>query len=127
MLKQLYFFQDKPLGFKTDYVLSVPINGNLLFGYNSYKNELLRNPGVLNVTAGQGAPFNEDYKSGAEWDGKDPQMVPVIRYSIKTVGLWSARARQRRELAALPYEFLDDIGITREEALREARKPFWQA
>lgn len=86
VLKQLHYFQDKPLGFKTDYVLSVPINGELLSGYNSYKNELLSNPGVLNVTAGQGAPFNEDYKSGADWDGKDPQMVPIIRFSINQTG-----------------------------------------
>lgn len=54
-------------------------------------------------------------------------LAEAIRYSIKTVGLWSARARQRRELAVLPHEFLDDIGITREEALLEARKPCWQA
>jgi ABC-type antimicrobial peptide transport system permease subunit len=86
VLKQLHFFQNKSLGFKTDYVVSIPINSSLLSGFNSYKNELLRNPGVLNVTAGQGAPFNEDYKSGVDWDKKDPQMVPLVRFSINQTG-----------------------------------------
>ena len=36
-----------------------------------------------------------------------------------------ARARQRRTLAGLDDVRLRDIGITREQALREAGKPFW--
>jgi len=34
--------------------------------------------------------------------------------------------RQRRTLAQLDSRLLDDIGVSREEAVREARKPFWQ-
>ena len=39
----------------------------------------------------------------------------------------SVRAKQRRQLLNLSDEQLDDIGITRAEALEEANKPFWQA
>ena len=39
---------------------------------------------------------------------------------------WDRRARDRRLLAQLETHMLRDIGITREDALREARKPFWQ-
>ena len=35
------------------------------------------------------------------------------------------RDRQRRQLAELPAERLVDIGITRAEAVNEARKGFW--
>ncbi len=35
------------------------------------------------------------------------------------------RWQQRRALLDLSDHLLDDIGITREEAEREARKPFW--
>ena len=35
--------------------------------------------------------------------------------------------RQRRKLAALDDAALDDIGITRIEALQEAARPFWDA
>jgi len=35
------------------------------------------------------------------------------------------RWQQRRALLDLSDHLLDDIGITREQAEREARKPFW--
>jgi uncharacterized protein YjiS (DUF1127 family) len=37
------------------------------------------------------------------------------------------RARQRRALAALDDRLLKDINISREDAMREARKPFWRS
>ena len=39
---------------------------------------------------------------------------------------WQARARQRRDLAALDDHILKDIGISRADAGREASKPFWR-
>ena len=36
------------------------------------------------------------------------------------------RYRSRQQLLDLPQERLDDIGLTREQALEEAQKPFWQ-
>jgi len=36
-------------------------------------------------------------------------------------------ARQRRDLRRLDAEALDDIGISRAEALRESRRPAWDA
>ena len=38
---------------------------------------------------------------------------------------WLQRARQRRQLGQLEDWQLRDIGITREAAANEARKPFW--
>ena len=40
---------------------------------------------------------------------------------------WRRRAQGRRELAALSDRCLRDIGLTRYDANREARKPFWRA
>lgn len=39
---------------------------------------------------------------------------------------WQQRARQRRQLAGLDDWQLEDIGISRAEAQREAAKPFWR-
>jgi uncharacterized protein YjiS (DUF1127 family) len=39
---------------------------------------------------------------------------------------WIERARQRRCLADLSDRSLKDIGISRYDALHEARKPFWR-
>lgn len=36
------------------------------------------------------------------------------------------RHRQRKALLGLDGRLLRDIGITREQAVREARKPFWR-
>ncbi|MFQ5623518.1 MAG: DUF1127 domain-containing protein [Paracoccaceae bacterium] len=38
---------------------------------------------------------------------------------------WADVRRQRAHLAALDDGALNDIGVTRKQARREARKPFW--
>jgi uncharacterized protein YjiS (DUF1127 family) len=43
----------------------------------------------------------------------------------RTVALWLARRRQRRDLAELDAHLLKDIGVSPGEAAREAAKPFW--
>lgn len=48
---------------------------------------------------------------------------------IRAVAIWIERSRQRRaikELAGLNSRYLQDIGVSKEEALREASKPFWR-
>ena len=48
---------------------------------------------------------------------------------IRAVAIWIERSRQRRaikELARLNNRYLADIGVSKDEALREASKPFWQ-
>ena len=45
-----------------------------------------------------------------------------------TIDRWIARSRQRRalrDIAEIDY-LLKDIGVSREEAFREAGKPFWR-
>jgi uncharacterized protein YjiS (DUF1127 family) len=43
------------------------------------------------------------------------------------LGEWRRRARSRRELAMLSDRCLRDMGVTRYDVDREARKPFWRA
>lgn len=50
----------------------------------------------------------------------------VIVACMRLVALWVDRARQRRILATFDDRLLSDIGVTRLEAEREARKPFWR-
>ena len=38
-----------------------------------------------------------------------------------------ALSRQRRQLAALDATRLDDLGLTAQDARREAARPFWDA
>ncbi len=48
-----------------------------------------------------------------------------IRAVGATVSLWRSRQRERRDLMKLDDHFLRDIGITRSQAVAEAKKPFW--
>jgi uncharacterized protein YjiS (DUF1127 family) len=53
---------------------------------------------------------------------------PSFRPASALLRRWAERRRQRRalaELAAFPH-LLDDLALTPGQAMREARKPFWQ-
>jgi uncharacterized protein YjiS (DUF1127 family) len=58
--------------------------------------------------------------------------LPLSRMAIvagQTVSRWIARSRQRRALRAIAKRddyLLKDIGLSQDEALREADKPFWR-
>ena len=47
---------------------------------------------------------------------------------LNTVATWIARIGQRRALRELAEEgrLLRDVGLNRQQALREADKPFWR-
>jgi uncharacterized protein YjiS (DUF1127 family) len=73
-------------------------------------------------TAGSGRRFRER----ARLSEKNSSLSAAIP---QTVSLWLDRRRRRRELQDLAERndrLLADVGLTREEALREASKPFWR-
>jgi uncharacterized protein YjiS (DUF1127 family) len=43
-----------------------------------------------------------------------------------TLYTWQQRHRMRRELLGLDERLLRDMGISRYDATREGRRPFWQ-
>jgi uncharacterized protein YjiS (DUF1127 family) len=51
----------------------------------------------------------------------------VLLRGILLIERWLERHRQRRALLELGDHVLKDIGISRGEAEREGRKPFWTA
>jgi len=50
----------------------------------------------------------------------------AVAQGWRTAALWHSRARQRRALLKLDDGLLDDIGIGRQSARREAVKRFWR-
>ena len=46
---------------------------------------------------------------------------------VETLELWQRRYSRRLRLSDYDERMLRDIGITRVDALRETRKPFWRA
>jgi uncharacterized protein YjiS (DUF1127 family) len=59
-----------------------------------------------------------------------PRLSGVIAGTRSTVGRWFARSRQRRALREIAerndFHLLKDIGVSQQEALREADKAFWR-
>jgi uncharacterized protein YjiS (DUF1127 family) len=56
--------------------------------------------------------------------GPPPLLVSILQVLI----FWRERRRQRAALAALAEDvhLLDDVGLSRAQALGEAGKPFWR-
>jgi putative ABC transport system permease protein len=73
--KQLHFIQRAKLGFDKENVIHIPIKENIGKKYQTVKNELLKNPNILSVSA-QRYAFSENTwrNSGVfDWEGKDPE------------------------------------------------------
>jgi uncharacterized protein YjiS (DUF1127 family) len=59
----------------------------------------------------------------------DHQSRPLYSWLLGTLRVWSQRNRQRHTLRLLVERddyLLKDVGLSRDDALREAEKPFWQ-
>ena len=52
----------------------------------------------------------------------------LVRRALRSLKQWMMRAAERRALRDLAQSghLLNDIGLSREQALREASKPFWR-
>ena len=55
-----------------------------------------------------------------------PGVANLARWIADRIRLWSRRADQRQALIRLDDRMLRDIGIARDQALAEWRKPFWR-
>ena len=56
----------------------------------------------------------------------DRTLATMVTRAVDRILLWMERARQRRLLDALSDHMLKDMGLSRFEADREARKRFWR-
>jgi putative ABC transport system permease protein len=80
--RQLQFMRSKDLGFDEQQVVAISLYGNIGKSYESLRQELVRLPEVLGVTASSHRPTNiGSNSSGVDWDGKDPEMKIVVGLS----------------------------------------------
>lgn len=56
-----------------------------------------------------------------------PSPADVGQAIWRTLIRWQRRAEYRCKLETMDGRLLDDIGLTRAQAMAEARKPFWRA
>jgi uncharacterized protein YjiS (DUF1127 family) len=65
-------------------------------------------------------PFQFDTESQTESRAFSPSHIWTL------FSLWYGRAHQRHQLSQLSSRQLKDIGVTRNQAIAEAAKPFWK-
>lgn len=53
-------------------------------------------------------------------------IIALLQRALAALKLLRQRQSTRRQLRELDLRALRDIGVTREQALREAYKPFWR-
>jgi uncharacterized protein YjiS (DUF1127 family) len=70
--------------------------------------------------------FKEEAFPGLFPDTREAGQTSGIRQLVATVSFWYNRSRQRADLKDLDNRLLRDIGVSREEALHEAEKSFWE-
>lgn len=67
--------------------------------------------------------FLEDHLASA---GAPGMVFDAPLRLLRISRVWRERCRQRQHLVSLDDHHLDDIGVTRAQAQREYRKPFWR-
>ncbi len=81
VIKQLNYVQNKNLGFNHSDIVVIPTG--LWYGNQAFKNELLKNPNILSVSASSYAPL--DYN----WERAYPINHQGVTDSISTTILWA--------------------------------------
>ena len=51
----------------------------------------------------------------------------LMQRALDTLLIWQERERQRRHLMALDTRLLNDMGLSRADAVAEYSKPFWRS
>ena len=79
--RQVNYMRGKKLGYDKEQLIYLPMRGETHTSYAAFKEELLRNPRILGVTATYQPPTSFSSNSwGADWDGKDPAQKVLIGY-----------------------------------------------
>ena len=92
--RQIDYIHNKNLGFAKEDLLYVPIEGALQQSYPTFKDELLRQPGIKSVSSSQSGPLEVGSSTqGVRWPGKDTTKLilfstnPITYDYIKTMGI----------------------------------------
>jgi hypothetical protein len=71
--RQVDFMRNKKLGYDKEQLIYLPMRGETYSSYAALKEQLLRNPRILGVTATHQPPTSIGSNGwSADWDGKDP-------------------------------------------------------
>ena len=97
---QINYINNKNLGFDKENLLYMPLEGALGKNFESFKQELQRQPGIKSVTSAQSDPLEVGSSTvGVRWPGKDTTKLllfntnPITYDYIKTMGIELVKGR----------------------------------
>jgi putative ABC transport system permease protein len=92
---QIHFMMNKDLGYDKENLVTLDLNENIQKNYEAFKNELIGNPNILNVTRVSGLPTYGYYFSNSRWnwEGKDPDKDILFRANF------------------VDYDYLETLGV----------------
>ncbi|UII33785.1 ABC transporter permease [Fulvivirga ulvae] len=93
IFKQLYFLQNKQLGFSKENTIYIPAQGNITSKYEMVRQELLQSPHIADVTARESLPMVSINTNYITWPGKESD----LNYSVETI--------------AVDYNFMETMGV----------------
>ena len=92
--RQIDFIHNRNLGFSKEDLLYVPLEGDLQKTYLTFKDELLKQPGIKAVSSAQSSPLEVGSSTqGVRWPGKDTTKLilfsnnPITYDYVKTMGI----------------------------------------
>ncbi len=79
---QLDFIQNKDIGYNRNNIVTIRMNSELSSNYETYKNELLKNTDIVNVTASASKPVNVGQGIAINWEGNENPDPVGMRYTM---------------------------------------------
>mgnify|MGYP006285970953 FL=1 len=111
--RQLTHMRSADLGFDENNLVHIELKGNLSQEYNMLREEFLRDPAIVSITASQQPPYRiGSNSSGIHWEGKDPEQSLLVSYTgvhydfARTMGIRMDAGRDFSE--AYPGDMLHD-------------------
>ncbi|MBN2357753.1 ABC transporter permease [candidate division KSB1 bacterium] len=85
--QQLHYIQSRDMGIDRDFIIQLPGNADLNAHFDSYRNELLKHPSVLNVTSAQNQPIDVSNYIEVNWEGSGredglPMAYTTVEYDF---------------------------------------------
>ena len=121
--RQTHFIRTMDLGFERENLLVIPhTSKDLRTHFDSLKTELLKNPGILNVTQGLQGTWNiGSTVSSIDWDGKNPDDQVMMHWDYIDFDYFKTFGMVLKEGRAFSREYATDKGqayVINEEAAK---------
>lgn len=79
--KQMNYIRSRDIGYDKEQILAIPINEDLRRNYEGFRNQLLTNPGIENVTTSSYVPTASSMHLNMRFEGQTEGITQVI-YSV---------------------------------------------